>query len=108
MALIMYGYVNKGEPLAKHIRYNHQRKDSFHLFSAKNFGHTFGLREYSKFIGFKDYIDLPIDVVDDLLEGYGAGQEELTKLREKAARDAARKTENSIPEKAAIKNANRG
>lgn len=77
IGMIMRGHIGEGETLSNHIRYNHQRKDPSHIFSAKAFGYAFGYREYEKFLTFKDYLDMPIDMIEDLLEGYSRGTEEL-------------------------------
>lgn len=110
--MIMRGWVHVSESDNAQIRYNHQRRDLFHLWSAKNVGHTFGLREYSRFLPFKDYLEIPIDLLDDLLEGNGRGAEELALLKKKAAdraaADAARDTGLDKNEVAAIAAAQRG
>lgn len=90
VAMIMRGWVHVTESDNAQIRYNHQRRDLFHLWSAKNVGYTFGLREYSRFLSFKDYLEVPIDLIDDLLEGYGRGTEELATQKKRQAEDAAK------------------
>lgn len=88
--MIMRGWVHVNESDNAQIRYNHQRRDLFHLWSAKNIGYTFGLREYSRFLSFKDYLEAPIDLIDDLLEGYGRGTEELATQKKRQAEEAAK------------------
>lgn len=83
--MIIYGYIGEAEPLSNHIKYNHQRRDSAHVFSAKAFGYAFGFREYEKFLTFKDYLDLPVDILEDLLEGYSRGTEELLTEKKRIA-----------------------
>lgn len=100
------------ESFSNHVIYNHQRRDLFHLWSAKNFGHAFGMREYSKFISLKESLDFPIDLIEDILEGYARGTEELVKLRkeanDKAARDAKTGAGLNVSEQAALAAAKRG
>lgn len=110
--MVMRGWVGVNDTGNGQIKYNHQRRDLFHLWSAKNFGHAFGMREYSKFLSFKEYIDMPMDITDDLLEGYARGTEDLAKLRkkaaDKAAADAARNAGLDKTETAALAAAQRG
>lgn len=112
IAMVMRGWIHITESDSNQVRYNLQRRDVFHLWSAKNVGHAFGLREYSKFLSFKDYIEMPIDLMDDLLEGYGRGAEELVDLKKKAADKAARDAANAAgldkAEAAALAAAQRG
>jgi hypothetical protein len=89
IAMVMRGWVGINDPGINQLKYNHQRRDLFHLWSAKSFGHTFGMREYSKLMSIKEYMEMPIDIIDDLLEGYGRGTEELAKSRAAAAKKAA-------------------
>lgn len=77
IGMIIYGHIGEKEPLSNHIRYNHQRIDSAHIFSAKAFGYAFGFREYEKYLTIKHYLDTPVDILEDLLEGYSRGTEEL-------------------------------
>lgn len=99
--LMMYGYVNENEPLINHIRYNHQRRDHAHIFSAKGFGYAFGFREYESKLSVKHYLELPIDQIEDVLEGINRGTEHLLtekkKLADKLAADEKRKAENQKP-----------
>lgn len=106
--MIMRGQLGVMEPPQNHIIYNHQTRDLFHLYSAKNFGYAFGSKEYSKFLSIKEFLDINVDILDDILEGYGRGAEDLIKQREKAALDAARRNKTGEAELAAIKNANKG
>lgn len=107
---VMYGHVSEKDPTNEHLRYNYQRTDLFHLYSAKNLGYTYGVRKYSKFLGLKDYIDMPIDFIDDLLEGYGRGTEDLIKSEAAAAKEAARLAgqKQTEGERTAMKMANKG
>jgi len=91
VSMVMRGLIDIKESPGNHIIYNHQNRDLFHLFSAKSFGHTFGFREYSKFMSIKEFLDSPVDILDDVLEGFGRGTEDLMAQREKAAKDAAKK-----------------
>jgi hypothetical protein len=89
IAMVMRGWVGDNQNGNPQLKYNHQRRDLFHLWSAKNFGHTFGSREYSKFLSLKDCLEMPIDLMDDILEGVGRGQEDLAKQKKAAADRAA-------------------
>lgn len=104
--------INLKESFSNHVVYNHQRRDLFHLWSAKNFGHAFGMREYSKFLSLKESLEFPIDLIEDVLEGYARGTEELAKLRKEAADKAAREAASGVglntSEQAAIAAAKRG
>lgn len=107
--MVMRGHIDVKEPFINHVKYNHQRRDLFHLWSAKNYGHTFGLREYNKFLSFKEYLEMPIDLIEDLLEGYGRGTEELIKQRKQAADKAASTAQQMTKnEEAAIRAAHKG
>ena len=85
IGMIIYGHIGEKEPLSSHIRYNHQRIDSAHIFSAKAFGYAFGFREYEKFLNFKNYLDTPVDILEDLLEGYSRGTEDLLTEKKRIA-----------------------
>lgn len=107
--MLKYGYVNFGENLSSYLVYNEQLKDYYHPLSGKAFGETFGLREYSKWIQLSDYLHMPIDVIDDILEGVAKGQEKNLKLKAEAAKRAAQQAGNSNdPQQAAIRNAQKG
>jgi len=90
---LRYGYVSDGEPLSNTLKYNKAARDSYHPWSKQAVGETFGAREYSKLIPIADYINLPVDIADDLLEGIARGEESAAKARAaaiKAAEDKAR------------------
>lgn len=83
--MMMYGHVGEKEPLSNHIKYNHQRRDFAHIFSAKGFGYAFGFREYEKFLTVKDYLDMPITHIEDILEGINRGTEDVLIEKKKIA-----------------------
>ncbi|UOX39621.1 hypothetical protein [Aeromonas phage ZPAH34] len=91
-----YGWVNEKETMANTLVYNHQRRDFFHIFSIKSIGETFGLREYDTLIPLKDYMDSPVNLIDDLLEGVAVGKR---KAKEQAQRAAKNKMGNLDPTK---------
>jgi hypothetical protein len=96
IAAIMYGHLQKDEPQENDLKYNHQRRDGAHVWSGKNVGYNYGFREYSKFIGFKDYIEVGVDLIDDLLEGYGRGTEDFLIAKAKAEKDAANRNKGKM------------
>jgi len=110
--MVMRGWINLDEDFSKHVIYNHQARDLFHLWSAKNFGYTFGEQEYGKFLSMREFLDMPVDFLADLLEGYGRGTRDLIKANQEAAKRAAeeakRKAGSSKAEQAAIASAQRG
>lgn len=83
-----YGYITEQESFSTHIKYNKSTRDFFHPFSHKAVGETFGFREYDKLIPIYDYLRMPVDVTEDILEGIGRGQQRLAKLKEQAAKQA--------------------
>ncbi|WNV45854.1 hypothetical protein [Aeromonas phage AerS_266] len=93
---MVYGWVNEKETMANALIYNHQRKDFFHIFSVKSIGETFGLREYDSLIPLKDYMDSPVNLIDDLLEGVAIGKR---KAKEQAQRAAKNKMAHPDPSK---------
>lgn len=89
ITMVMHGWVGLEQNGNAQLKFNHQRRDLFHLWSAKNFGYTFGIREYNKFLSLKEYFEMPIDLMDDILEGYGRSREDLAKQQKHAADRAA-------------------
>lgn len=107
--MIKYGYCVPAENLSSHLIYNEQTRDYYHPLSGKAFGDTFGIREYNKWLPLKDYLEMPVDLIDDILEGVAKGQEKLTKLKAKAAEKAAQQAGGvNDPMLAAMRNANKG
>lgn len=107
--MLKYGYINIGENLSSYLVYNDQLKDYHHPLSGRAFGETFGLREYSKWIKLTDYLNMPIDVIDDILEGVAKGEEKNAKLKAEAAKRAAQASgQTNDPQAAAIRNAHKG
>ena len=107
--MLKYGYINIGENLSSYLVYNDQLKDYHHPLSARAFGETFGLREYQKWIPLQDYLNMPIDLIDDVLEGVAKGNEKNLKLKAEAAKKAAQQSGGvTDPQAAAIRNAQKG
>uniref|UniRef100_A0AAU8KZE4 Uncharacterized protein n=1 Tax=Pantoea phage Survivor TaxID=3232176 RepID=A0AAU8KZE4_9CAUD len=104
--MLKYGYIGPGENLSSYLVYNEQLNDYYHPLSGKAFGETFGLREYNKWLPLKDYLEMPVDTIDDILEGVARGQEKLAKLKAEAAKRAAQQSgQSNDPQTAAIRNA---
>lgn len=107
--MLKYGYVGETEHLSNYLTFNEQLRDSYHPFSGKSFGDTFGSREYNKWLPLKDYLEMPVDVIDDILEGVAHGEIKAAKLKAEAAKRAAQQAGNaSDPQTAAINNATKG
>lgn len=110
--MVMRGWIGGDENFSNHVKYNHQTRDLFHLWSAKNFGYTFGEQELNKIMSLDDYLNMPIDFSDDLLEGYGRGAKDRAKAAQEAARRAAQLAKQGNnpdeAEKAAMAMAQRG
>lgn len=101
--MIKYGYISEQESMSSHLRYNTNTRDFFHPWSAKVIGHTFGVREYSKFMPFKDYLEMPVDFIEDFIEGLVEGEQAAIKAKMDAVkREATRQGGNGDPQKAAI------
>lgn len=103
--MIKYGYISEKDSFSAHGRYNTQLKDCFHPWAGKIVGETFGSREYGKLIPIKDYLSMPVDIIDDILEGIAIGEDKNLKAKQKAAEQAARKFGNNDPHLAAINHA---
>lgn len=107
--MLKYGYINIGENLSSYLVYNEQLKDYHHPLSARAYGETFGLREYEKYVQLPDYLNMPVDLIDDILEGVAKGREKNLKLKAEAAKQAAQKAgQSNDPQVAAIRNAQKG
>lgn len=103
---VQYGYIGISELQFRHIKFNSTVRSFYHPWAADQWGHTYGVREYEKVIPLKDYMTLPVDLVDDLLEGVLRGQTDLIKIRKEAADKVARQQGGvTDPGKAAINNA---
>lgn len=101
--MLKYGYISEQEPLSNHIKYNTKTKDYFHPWSGKVLGQTFGVREYSKFLPLKDYLELPVDLIEDILEGIVVGEKDAIKAKlEAAKREASKQGGSTDPQKAAM------
>ncbi|AEV89531.1 hypothetical protein OBP_094 [Pseudomonas phage OBP] len=106
MFALRHGYISDKEPFVNHIKFNTQLRDCYHPWSASSVGHTYGIREYEKVISLKDYMTMPVDLTEDLLEAVVRGQADLAKLKKEAADKAARAAGGSTdPGKSAITNA---
>ena len=107
--MLKYGYINIGENLSSYLTYNDQLNDYHHPLSGSAFGETFGLRDYEKWIPLQDYLTMPVDLIDDILEGVAKGCEKKAKLRAEAAKKAAQQAGGvGDPQLAAITNAQKG
>ncbi|QGH71931.1 hypothetical protein N1M2_68 [Klebsiella phage N1M2] len=101
--MIKYGYIAEQESMSSHLRYNTNTRDYFHPWAAKVIGHTFGAREYSKFIPFKDYLEMPVDFIEDFIEGLAEGEQAVVKAKlEAAKREASKQGGVGDPHQAAI------
>lgn len=101
---LSYGWVSEKESMATAIDYNHKRRDFFHVFSAKSIGETFGRREYDVLIPLKDYMDSPMHLIEDLLEGVAEGKRKAKVAAEQAVKN---KMGNLSPEQIVQKQINR-
>lgn len=89
--------------MSSHLKYNTNTRNYFHPWSAKVQAATFGLREYSKFMSFKDYLDMPSDLIEDFIEGLVEGEQAAIKAKlEAAKREASRQGGTGDPHQAAI------
>lgn len=93
--MLRFGYLTEKEPMAAHIKYNKNTRDHFHPFAGKAVGELFGFREYEKYMPILDYLEMPVNITEDLLEGIGQGQKRLNELKENAARQAKNRLANS-------------
>lgn len=100
--MIKYGYVSEQEPFANHLNYNGKRREFFHPWSIKNVGITFGAREYSKYIPLHEYIKMPFDLSEDLLEGVMEGDRIATQARIDAAKREAERSGAKDPAQVAL------
>jgi hypothetical protein len=108
MFSLRHGYLAHNEPVSNHVNFNTQLKDCYHPWSMRSFGHTFGMREYKNFMSLHDYMHMPMDIMEDLVEGVIKGEADLAEAKRKAAEKAARAAGGvTDPTKAAINNANR-
>lgn len=86
--MIKYGYIGDNEPVSNHLRFNKASLEFSHPWAAHIVGETFGSREYGKLIPIKDYFEMPVDLVEDILEGVARGEEKAAKARAAAIRRA--------------------
>lgn len=82
--MLMHGWISDQENMLTGIRYNRARKEFSHRWSAHSFGRMFGVREYNELLPLKDFLEMPILVIEDILEGVAAGTTAIKKAREDA------------------------
>lgn len=82
--MMRYGWVTEREPMSNTIKYNRQRRDSTHQFSATAFGEMFGFREYGEILPLKDFLTLPCNVVEDIIDSVAIGKRKAKELADRA------------------------
>ena len=91
--MMKFGWVADKEPLSNTIKYNRNRRESNHQFSAAAIGEMFGFREYGEIIPLKDYLTLPCNVVEDIVDSVAVG-----KRKAKEVADRMSKKSKAIPD----------
>lgn len=105
--MLRHGYIANADFFAGHGLYNTKLKDTFHPWAASTVGEAFGSREYSRLIPLSDYLSMPVDILDDILEGVARGEQVALRARQAAAELAARQAKNKDSGADAIRNATR-
>ncbi|QFR59472.1 hypothetical protein PS2_0081 [Aeromonas phage PS2] len=91
--MMKFGWVADREPLSNTIKYNRARRDSSHQFSATAVGEMFGFREYGEILPLKDFLTLPCNVLEDIIDSVAVG-----KRKAKEVADRMTKKNKAIPE----------
>ena len=81
-----FGWVADREPMINTIKYNRNRRDSYHQFSAAAIGEMFGFREYEEIIPLKDYLTLPCNVVEDIVDSVAVGKRKAKEVADRMTR----------------------
>lgn len=77
----LYGQIGFNESMTSAITYNKSRVEFFHPWSVMEIGKSYGFREYNSLIPIKDFMSMPVDIIDDLLDGVAQGMKEIKKLK---------------------------
>lgn len=88
---MQYGWMNERESMIEMVKFNPNQKDYYHFLSIRAIGEAFGYNEYDQLMPLKDFMDSPVDIIDDLLSGVAAGKK---RAKEEAARAAKAKLGN--------------
>lgn len=88
--MVQYGWVSEKESLSNILGYNRSRIEGYHIFAAQAQGEVFGYREYNSLITLDAYMNSPVNLIEDLLDGVAVGQRKIKAelaRRAKAHRD---------------------
>lgn len=92
--MMRYGWISDNESLLNSVKYNLSRTSYYHPFSVTTIGEAFGYNEYKEFMPLSEYMNSPINMIDDLLSGVAKGEH---RLKEELKRKRAAKGGNKSP-----------
>lgn len=85
--MLQYGWVDEKTNMVEGIKFNPNKTDYYHFLSAQSIGDMFGYNEYDQILPLKDFMEAPVDVIEDLLNGVATGRRRAKEEAERAAKN---------------------